>query len=132
MDTELITYTTKELSFFKRLLSTGKFPPSKNRQLKQITFSGNNVSITMRSGNFYELKKGKYRTIETVLGIAEDNYNIKITTLTKPEVKINICGFDGELTPEEWEDIKRRLNYQENETARKYMKKGLEIVGDLL
>jgi hypothetical protein len=72
MDTEPITYTTKELSFFKRLLRTGKFPPSKNRQLKQITFSGDHVSITMRSGEAYELKKGEYRTIETVLGIAED------------------------------------------------------------
>lgn len=90
MDTEPITYTTKELSFFKRLLRTGKFPPSKNRQLKQITFSGDHVSITMRSGEAYELKKGEYRTIETVLGIAEDNYNIKINTLAKPKIKITI------------------------------------------
>lgn len=69
MDTEPITYTTKELSFFKRLLRTGKFPPSKNRQLKQITFSGDHVSITMRSGEAYELKKENTERLKRFLAL---------------------------------------------------------------
>lgn len=130
IEPETITYTTQKLSFFKRFWITNHFPPSKNKQLQQITFCGDNVTITMRSGKTYELKAGEYKTSETILGIAEDNYNIKITTLGKPKLKINICGFDGELTPEEWKDIKTRLGYTENEHVRKSLKKAVDIAGE--
>lgn len=107
MNEELVVYTTKSIPFLKRLWESGKLPPLKSWQLKQIVFEGDVVEIYMRNGTSYKLQQGTFKATDNILGTQGSYY---IIIKTDDGRKITIYGSDGELTEQEWEDVKLRLN----------------------
>jgi hypothetical protein len=102
-----ILYKTVTISIWKRLLESGKLPPSPNWQLDQIDFREEDVTILMKDGSRFELKAGQWEATDNALGTA-GSYYIKITS-RNPLAEITIYGSDGELPEASWQDIKLRL-----------------------